>query len=63
MKPSNQAPKSPLPDRQATPASRPRGVKLGESFQVVVECVSEADQEAVYEQLKRAGRRCRLLTM
>lgn len=32
-------------------------------YQVVVECRSERDQEAVYRRLKAEGRKCRVLTL
>jgi hypothetical protein len=54
------------PRAVARPRSHPRPrrpVSIRESFHVVVECASEAEQQAVYEQLQHAGRRCRLLTM
>lgn len=34
-----------------------------EEYQVVVECENEDQQKAVYEQLQREGRKCRLLTL
>jgi len=34
-----------------------------ETYQVVVECRDEADQQTVYEQMRGAGYRCRVLTL
>jgi ParB-like chromosome segregation protein Spo0J len=38
-------------------------VTIPESFQVVVQCESEADQQSVYERMRAEGRRCRVLTL
>jgi ParB-like chromosome segregation protein Spo0J len=38
-------------------------VEVPESWQVVVECTSEADQESVYSRLKNEGYKCRVLTL
>jgi len=38
-------------------------VRLDESFQVVVECDSEAKQRSTFEKLKREGYKCRVLTL
>ena len=38
-------------------------VGIPESFQVVVQCDSEADQQAVYERMRAEGYRCRVLTL
>jgi ParB-like chromosome segregation protein Spo0J len=38
-------------------------VAIPESFQVVVQCESEADQQAVYERIRAEGYRCRVLTL
>jgi hypothetical protein len=38
-------------------------VTIPESFQVVVQCESEADQQAVYERMRAEGYRCRVLTL
>lgn len=43
-------------------AERPE-VDLPESYQVIVECAGEAEQQAVYEQMRKEGRRCRVLTL
>ena len=37
-------------------------VTIGESFQVVVECRDEAEQQAVYDRLTGEGFKCRVLT-
>jgi ParB-like chromosome segregation protein Spo0J len=34
-----------------------------ESYQVVVECRDEADQESIYERMRAEGYRCRVLTL
>ncbi|HEY2881663.1 MAG TPA: ParB N-terminal domain-containing protein, partial [Pirellulales bacterium] len=41
----------------------PPEVAVPESYQVVVECRDEADQEAVYERMRAEGYRCRVLTL
>lgn len=38
-------------------------VNIPESYQVVVECRDEADQELVYQRMRAAGYRCRVLTL
>jgi hypothetical protein len=38
-------------------------VDVPESYQVVVECRDEADQEHVYARMRREGYRCRVLTL
>jgi hypothetical protein len=38
-------------------------VTVPESYQVVVECRDEADQESVYERMRQEGYRCRVLTL
>jgi hypothetical protein len=38
-------------------------VEIPESYQVVVECDSEADQEAVFIRIREEGYRCRVLTL
>jgi hypothetical protein len=45
-----------------SPSDRPE-VDIPESYQVVVECASEADQQAVFARMKKAGYRCRVLTL
>jgi ParB-like chromosome segregation protein Spo0J len=44
------------------PADRPE-VDIPASFQVVVECASEDEQQAVYERMREEGFRCRVLTL
>lgn len=44
------------------PSERPE-VNIPESFQLVIECKSEADQEQLYERLRKEGFRCRVLTL
>lgn len=44
-------------------AKSERAVTIEESFQVVVECKDEADQQAVFEQMQASGRKCKVLTM
>jgi hypothetical protein len=41
----------------------PSEVNVPESFQVVVECRDEAEQQTVYERLDREGFKCKLLTL
>jgi hypothetical protein len=36
---------------------------IPESYQVVVECRDEADQESIYERMRTEGYRCRVLTL
>jgi hypothetical protein len=38
-------------------------VTIPESFQVVVQCDDEVDQQAVYERMRAEGYRCRVLTL
>jgi hypothetical protein len=38
-------------------------VAVPESYQVVVECHDEADQQAVFERMRSEGYRCRVLTL
>ncbi len=38
-------------------------IELPELFQIVVECLSEAQQQQLYEQLTAAGHKCRVLTL
>jgi hypothetical protein len=44
-------------------ATEPAEVAIPESFQVVVQCDSEADQQSVYEHMCAEGYRCRVLTL
>lgn len=44
------------------PAVRPE-VQIRESYQVVVECRDEVDQQAIYERMRAEGYRCRVLTL
>lgn len=44
------------------PAERPE-VEIPASFQVVVECGDEQEQQAMYERLRKEGYRCRVLTL
>jgi hypothetical protein len=45
-----------------TSSDRPE-VMIPESYQVVVECGSEAEQEQLYERMRGEGYRCRVLTL
>ena len=38
-------------------------ITIPESYQVVVECRDEADQESVYQRMRQEGYRCRVLTL
>jgi predicted 3-demethylubiquinone-9 3-methyltransferase (glyoxalase superfamily) len=38
-------------------------VEYHETFEVVVSCKDEAEQEAVYNKLRRDGYKCRVLTL
>ncbi len=49
-------------DSPATPPERPE-ISVPESYQVVVECRDEADQESVFERMRAEGYRCRVLTL
>ena len=42
------------------PITPPDEVDVPESYQVVVECRDEAEQQAVYERLVAEGHRCKL---
>ena len=46
----------------ADAAERPE-VEIPESYQVVVECEDESDQQAMFDRLRSEGRRCRVLTL
>jgi ParB-like chromosome segregation protein Spo0J len=46
----------------ASAAARPE-VDIPESYQVVVECRDEQDQQSVYERMRSEGYRCRVLTL
>ncbi len=41
----------------------PPEITIPESYQVVVECRDEADQQAVFERMRADGYRCRVLTL
>ena len=41
----------------------PPEITIPESYQVVVECRDEADQQFVYERMRQEGYRCRVLTL
>jgi hypothetical protein len=43
-------------------AERPE-VEIPESYQVVVECADEAEQQALFERMRGEGYKCRVLTM
>jgi hypothetical protein len=47
----------------ATAATERPEVKIPESYQVVIECESEGDQEAVFTRMREEGYRCRVLTL
>lgn len=41
----------------------PPGIDIPETYQVVVECRDEQDQQELYERMRGEGRRCRVLTL
>jgi hypothetical protein len=43
--------------------TEPSDVQIPESYQVVIECADEADQEAVYQRMRDEGYKCRVLTL
>jgi hypothetical protein len=43
--------------------NEPREVQVPESFQVVIECSGESEQQALYERMTAEGFKCRLLTL
>ncbi len=45
------------------PSPDDKEVKLGEEWQVIVECTDEAEQQAIFEQLQAEGKTCKLLTL
>jgi hypothetical protein len=49
-------------DLPARISERPE-VVVPESYQVVVECCDELDQQAIYERMRSEGYRCRVLTL
>jgi hypothetical protein len=46
-----------------SPPITPPEVPIPESYQVVVECSDETDQQLVFEQMRTQGYRCRVLTL
>ena len=50
-------------DESSESDAAPRDVELVESYQVVVECKSEAEQQTVFERMTREGYKCRVLTL
>lgn len=50
-------------DAEITSAADRPEVTIPESFQVVVECVDEADQQTVYERFRAEGYKCRVLSL
>jgi hypothetical protein len=50
-------------DDQAPSEEPPRDAELIESYQVVVECQSEAEQQAVFARMTGEGYKCRVLTL
>ena len=48
--------------RHGAPEPRPE-VNIPESYQVVVECRDEEDQQGVFERMRAEGYRCRVLTL
>jgi ParB-like chromosome segregation protein Spo0J len=46
-----------------SPSDEERGVSLDATFEVVIECPDETQQEAVYNKLIGEGYRCRVLTL
>ncbi len=51
-----------LDDLTDSPGERPE-VEVPESYQVVVECADEAEQQAIYTRMREEGYRCRVLTL
>ncbi|MCG8451238.1 MAG: hypothetical protein MI725_16850 [Pirellulales bacterium] len=49
-------------DSFTDPADRPE-LEIPASFQVVVECQSEDEQQAIFERMRKEGYRCRVLTL
>ena len=45
------------------PPIDPPEVTIPESYQVVVECRDETDQQTVFEKMRAEGYRCRVLTL
>ena len=43
--------------------SEEKGVTFNESFEVIIECKDETQQEAVYNKLTNEGYSCRILTL
>ena len=44
-------------------ATEPREMNIPESYQVVVECRDEQEQQTMFERLRAEGHRCRVLTL
>lgn len=53
----------PAPRVGESAADEPKPVKIGESFQLVIECHDESQQRELYERLTKEGYRCRVLTL
>lgn len=51
------------PRTELEPPDEPELPELRESYQVVVECEGEAEQQALYEELQERGHECRVLTL
>jgi ParB-like chromosome segregation protein Spo0J len=44
-------------------AAEPAEISIPESYQVVIQCTDEDDQQRVFEQMRAQGYRCRVLTL
>lgn len=49
--------------KRFSPEDEKPGQTLSETFQVIVECDGEAQQQTIYERLQKEGLRCRILTL
>jgi ParB-like chromosome segregation protein Spo0J len=52
-----------LAELVATPAADPASVVVTDSYAVMIECASEAEQKRLYGQLTEAGHKCKVLTI
>lgn len=56
------APAAPAPKGSET-RTKPKGEDYEETFQVIIDCKDEDDQERIYEEMAEKGYKCRILSM
>lgn len=55
-------PKAPQPT-SSSDRTTPKGEEYEETFQVIIDCKDEDDQESIYEEMAGKGYKCRILSM